>query len=120
MARASTTSLIAAIVLVAGACSAKPTPDAAVPRLKSTLSRVDASLASGNYTLARTTLTSLIAQTQTALQDGKLSQEQADRIQAAAGRLLSQLPDPPTHTPPSTTPATPPPSKNAPPDDNGD
>ena len=97
--RWATTCVFAIIVLTTGACGKEPAPDAAVPRLETTLSRVDDSLTNRNWEGARTALQTLIDQAQAALEDGTIGREQSDRIQAAAARLLSQLPEPPPQFP---------------------
>lgn len=105
------TSLVAATVLVTtGGCGQEPAPDAAVPQLETALSRVDESIAGKNWERARQAVQKLISQTGAALEAGTLTQEQADRIQAAAARLLSELPDPapslPSSPPAPTDPET--------------
>lgn len=103
--RWATTFLFATLVLTTGACGEEPASDTSVPRLEMTLSRVDDSLANRNWEATRTALQTLIAQAQGALEDGTLGQEQADRIQAAAARLLSELPNPPTQSPSPSPPS---------------
>jgi hypothetical protein len=98
----------AATLVLTGGCSDDLPPDAAVPGLAKTLSRVDDSIADRNWDHARRQLQNLVAQSEDAANTGTLTQQQADRIQAAVARLLSDLPDPPVQpTPPTPTPQEP-------------
>jgi len=90
------------ILVVAAACGAEPAPDAAVPQLGTTLSRVDDAIVARDWESARRELQTLVAQTAAGADSGKLTQEQAERIQSAAARLLAELPDSPP--PPSLSP----------------
>lgn len=110
--RWATPSVVGAILLTTGGCGGDPAPDVAVPRLETTLSRVDESIAGENWERARQAVQRLISQTEAALEAGTLTQQQADRIQAAAARLLSELPAPPPQSPTPAAPAEP----DAPPD----
>jgi hypothetical protein len=108
VARRATWWVAAATLALTGACSDDLPPDAAVPGLAKTLSRVDDSIADRNWDHARRQLQNLVAQSEDAVNAGTLTQQQADRIQAAVVRLLSELPDPPAQpTPPSPTPQEP-------------
>ena len=100
------TCLIAtAILAVATACGADPAPDVAVPQLGTTSSRVDDAIAAQDWEKARRELQTLIAQTAAGANSGKLTQEQANRIQSAAARLLAELPNSPPKPSPSPTPS---------------
>jgi outer membrane biosynthesis protein TonB len=108
LARRTTWCVAAATLALTGSCSDDLPPDAAVPGLGKTLSRVDDSIANRSWDHARRQLQNLIAQSENAANTGTLTQQQADRIQAAVARLLSELPDPPAQpTPPSPTPQEP-------------
>jgi hypothetical protein len=121
LARRATWWVAAATLALTGACSDDLSPDAAVPGLGNTLSRVDDSIADRNWKHARRQLQNLVAQTEDAANAGTLTQPQADRIQAAVARLLSELPDPPAQpTPPSPTPQEPGTGSNGTEDENED
>jgi hypothetical protein len=108
VARRTTSWVAAATLALTGACGDDLAPDAAVPALGKTLSRVDDSISDRNWEHARRQLQNLVAQTEDAANAGTLTQQQADRIQAAVARLLSELPDPPAQpTPASPTPTEP-------------
>lgn len=95
------TSLVVGVLLVAtGGCGEEPSPKTAVPHLESALSRVDESIMRRNWERTRKAVQRLIVQAGAAREAGTLTQEQADRIQAAAARLLSELPEPPPPPPP--------------------
>jgi hypothetical protein len=95
--------LVAGAVLVTTAgCGAEPEPVPAdsVPTLAVTLESVDSLIAEGRWARARAQLRSLIADANAAREAGELSPEEADRIVAAATRLLGVLPTPtPTASP---------------------
>lgn len=90
----------ATLLVTTGGCGKEPAPDAAVPQLATALSRVDESISGKNWERARQELQNIISRTGMALEAGTLTKQQADRIQAAAARLLAELPDPPPQIPP--------------------
>ena len=99
---------LAGVLLATTAC-AGPTPAGeSVPALRDRLDRVDAALADADYGQARRDLAALTAQAQQAEDAGRLTTEQADRIVAAAARLVAGLPAPApapsTSTPPAPDP----------------
>lgn len=83
-----------AAVALAGGCAGDPAPGAAVPELRTLLSQVDEAVVGQNWADARTRIQQLVARADEAQQAGTLTQEQSDRIQAAAARLLAELPRP--------------------------
>ncbi|MBO9520822.1 MAG: hypothetical protein J7518_04715 [Nocardioidaceae bacterium] len=95
-----------------------------VPALSTTLDRVDAAVAAHRYDAARRQLRSLIAATTAAREDGRLDDDRANGILAAAARLLAALPAvkvTPTPTPTPTPKAAPKPKpKPAPRQEHGD
>ncbi len=106
--------LVLAAVLAAG-CGGEATPADAAPELAEQLTRVDRAVAAGNDAQIREQVESLAAATEAARESGRLDDEQADRILAAADALLQRLPadEPTTRSPsprPSPTTTTTPPS----------
>lgn len=98
---------LACALLAAPGC-AGPTPAGeSVPALRTRLDRVDTALADADYAQARRALAALTAEAQNAEDAGRLSTDQADRIVAAAARLLAGLPEPPSPTPSTSTPPQP-------------
>jgi hypothetical protein len=73
-------------------CGSATPPGEAVPGLRTQLSRVDAALADREYTQARRALDALTRETAAARDAGRLTDEQANRILAAAARLAADLP----------------------------
>lgn len=97
----------AALLLAATGCGSEPTAEEADPALGSILTRVDESVVERDWEQAREDLRRLVARTSRAEEAGTLTKEQARRIQAAAARLLTELPDPPPPPPPPAPPAEP-------------
>lgn len=91
----------AALALLAG-CGSETGPQEAVPELGTRLEAVDAAVVEGNWEQARSELEALIARADAAEQAGDISSEEADRIRAAATRLLEQLPEEPATQEPET------------------
>jgi hypothetical protein len=107
---------LAGVLLAATAC-AEPTPAGeSVPALRDRLDRVDAALADADYGQARRALAALTAEAQRAEDAGRLPTGQADRIVAAAARLVAGLPATPAPAPSTSTP--PPPDPDEGDDDN--
>jgi hypothetical protein len=105
--------LALAAVLTAG-CGSDSTPADAAPELAEQLARVDRAVATGEERQIRERVEALVAATEAARDSGRLDDEQADRILAAAEALLRRLPAeelPPEPSPsPSTSSPTIPPS----------
>lgn len=85
--------LVAGLVLVAG-CGGSTAPAEDVPALAPALARIDDAVVAGRYDAAREHVDELVATTTQARDDGRLETSEADRILAAAARLVSALPDP--------------------------
>lgn len=102
--------LVAAALLATAGCAAEPEPVPAdsVPTLAVTLESVDTLIAEGRWARARTQLRSLIADAEAARESGELGPAEADRIVAAATRLLGVLPTPTPSATPSPTAVQPP------------
>jgi hypothetical protein len=92
-------------VLVAG-CG-QETPAEADPELAQQLALVDRAVVTGDEAQIRDRVESLVSTTEAARDAGRLDEEQADRILAAADELLARLPDeaPPPKPSPSATPS---------------
>jgi hypothetical protein len=92
-------------VLVAG-CG-QETPAEADPELAQQLALVDRAVVTGDEARIRDRVESLVSTTKAARDAGRLDEEQADRILAAADALLARLPDeaPPPKPSPSATPS---------------
>ncbi len=106
--------LALAAVLTAG-CGSGDTPADAAPELAEQLARVDRAVATGEERQIRERVEALVAATEAALESGRLDDEQADRILAAAEALLRRLPaeEPapePSPSPSTSSPTTTPPS----------
>lgn len=87
--------VVAPTLLTLGGCGGTPdSPADAVPELASTLGRVDDALAAGRTQAARRQLEALTEATIEARDVGDLEEAEADRILAAATRLLALLPEP--------------------------
>lgn len=71
--RWATSLVLGAILLTTGGCGAETAPDVAVPRLETTLSRVDESIAGEDWERARQAVQRLISQTEAALEAGALT-----------------------------------------------
>ena len=104
--------LVLTAVLLASGCGGEATPADAAPELAEQLALVDRAVAAGDEAQIRERVESLIAATEAARESGRLDDEQADRILAAADALLQRLPaeEPapkPSPSPPSSTPTTP-------------
>lgn len=104
-------------VLLAGCAQGTP-PGQEAPSLASTLDRVDAAIAAGHLTTARSDVRTLITQTNQARQRGDITPSQADQILAAARSVLAQLPGatakPSASSIPSASPSQPSPSTTQP------
>jgi outer membrane biosynthesis protein TonB len=111
--------LTLAAVLTAG-CGSDSTPADAAPELAEQLARVDRAVATGEERQIRERVDGLVAATESARESGRLDDEQADRILAAADALLAQLPaeEPTTESPPP--PPSPPTLSPSPDEDDGD
>jgi hypothetical protein len=68
-------------------------PSEQVPALGRHLAEVDAAIEAGDHAKARAAVKELVAQAAQAQVDGKLSDEQAQRIVTAARSVLENLPD---------------------------
>ncbi|MFC5730174.1 MULTISPECIES: hypothetical protein [Nocardioides] len=83
-------------------CGQDPPPGEAVPALAEGLEQVDAAVVAEDYAKAADEVESLLAETRQAEEAGDISNEQADRIRAAAAELLARLPtEAPAEEPPS-------------------
>lgn len=91
----------AALALLAG-CGGETGPQEAVPELGTHLEAVDTAVVEGSWEQARSELEALIARADAAEEAGDISSEEADRIRAAATRLLEQLPEEPETQEPET------------------
>jgi hypothetical protein len=80
----------AGLVLLSG-CG-HSSPGGTVPALKGSLVQVDDALAAKQWQVARGTLDELIREVSTARASGRITTDQADRIQFTAKVLRSQLP----------------------------
>ncbi|RJS45548.1 hypothetical protein [Nocardioides cavernaquae] len=102
---------LATVLLLGGCGDAEPTPAEAVPALGTQLEAIDGLIADGHWRQARAALRALITSTEEARAAGDLDHADADRVIAAATRMLNALPTPPPAVTPSPTPtrtATPP------------
>ncbi|AEG43236.1 hypothetical protein [Isoptericola variabilis] len=96
-----------AALLVTG-CAAEPGPDGPVPELAAVYSSIEDALSAERYDEARRDLRRLVAATESARAAGDLDEARADRVLAAAARLLATLPDPdPRATPDGDAPVAP-------------
>jgi hypothetical protein len=86
--------VVLAFLVMAGsaACGEQTPPGEAVPAIATALGRVDAAIQSGDRNRARTAVEDLVAETAEAEVAGELSAEQADRVVAAARKVLARLP----------------------------
>lgn len=78
----------------AGCAEEQPSAAAAVPELATTLEEIDDALVAGRLVRARRLLDELIETANEARDSGELGSDEADRVLAAAARLLAQLPEP--------------------------
>lgn len=92
-----------AAILLAG-CGGESSPADAAPALADQLAGVDRAVAAGDEERIRDRVESLVAATEAARDSGRLDDEQADRILAAADALIARLPteDPPPKPSPSS------------------
>ena len=88
--------------LLASGCGGT-TPSEAAPELAQQLARVDRAVVSGDDARIRDRVESLKSATEAARDAGRLDEQQADRILAAADALLARLPEPAPQ--PSATPS---------------
>ena len=89
-------------------------PGDQVPELADQLSAIDDALADENYPEARQNIEDLVAATEDARASGDLGDGEADRVLAAAARLLTELPGAaPTEPAEPTTSSTPTPTPTA-------
>lgn len=88
-------SLVAVLVLLVGltACGGTTPASESVPALADHLAEVDAAIAEEDYSAAREAVDALVATTAKARVAGDLTSEQADRVLAAATRVLEELPE---------------------------
>ena len=100
-------------VLLAG-CGGESTPADAAPELADQLARVDRAVAAGDEARIRDGVESLVAATEAARDSGRLDDEQADRILAAADALMARLPAEEPPPKPSPSPASPSPPTTSP------
>jgi Mg-chelatase subunit ChlI len=89
--RRATAVVLTTLCLVASCASPTPPADA-VPELRAMLSQVDRAIVDRRYAQARTLLDGLVDAAIAARGNGELDAEHADRILAAAARLLAALP----------------------------
>jgi len=105
-------------------CSDDSAPAESAPELANRLDKVDAAIAGEDYPAARTAVESLVAAAARAQVAGKVSEDQADRILAAAQALLRQIPadgDVPSESDPIPDPSSIAPAPESEPDtDEGD
>lgn len=99
--------LLAASLLATTSCAGTTPAVESVPALRDRLDRVDTALADADYAQARRALAALTAEVQRAEDAGRLSTDRADRIVAAAARLVAGLPPPPSPAPSTTPPPKP-------------
>lgn len=80
-------------VLLTAGCSEDPTGPDPLPAIDTALTRVDEALVAGDLAGARTALGLLEALTQNAQDDGRLDEDTADEVLAAAAALEARLVD---------------------------
>jgi len=115
MTRASLSRLIvslALLVVVTAGCGSDSAPAEAAPELADRLAAVDRSVTTGDEARIRSEVEALIAATEAAGDSGRISDEQAEQIVAAADGLLARLPTEesspsPSPSPPESSSATP-------------
>lgn len=95
---------LATALLLGGCGDPEPTPAEAVPALGAQLETIDGLIADSHWRQARAALRALIAATEEARAAGDLDHAEADRVIAAATRMLSALPTPPPAVSPSPSP----------------
>lgn len=116
---------LALTAVLAAGCGGEATPADAAPELAEQLTRVDRAVAAGDGAQIREQVEALVAATEAARDSGRLDDEQADRILAAADALLQRLPaeEPvpkPSPSPPSSTPTSPSPDPDEGEEDQGE
>lgn len=100
--------VILAVILVGAllaGCAKNMSPGQEAPQLASTLDRVDAAVAAGHLSTARSDVETLIRQTNQARQRRDITASQAEQILDAARSVLAQLPAATPKPSPSPTPA---------------
>jgi hypothetical protein len=100
---------LAVTAMVAAGCGGETAPTESAPELAEQLERVDQAVVAGDDARIRNRVESLMAATESARDDGRLDDEQADRILAAGEAMLARLPaeEPaPEPSPPSSSPTT--------------
>jgi hypothetical protein len=95
-----------AVLLLAGCGGGDATPAEDVPELADTLQTVESAITDHDYRRARARLDDLIDTAVDARDAGELDRQSADRLLAAAARLMTALPGE-TETPPATAPSSP-------------
>lgn len=113
--------LLTCALLLTGCGGDPSTPAESVPELGEKLSDIDDAVVAERYGQAQRHLDELVKVTVAARDAGDLEDAQADRVLAAAARLLAALPEAPTAPTPSVAPTpTPSPSPAQPEEDKGD
>jgi hypothetical protein len=107
--------ILAVTAVVAAGCG-ETTPTEAAPELARQLARVDRAVTTGDEARIRDRVESLVSATEAARDAGRLDDEQADRILAAADALLARVPAPEPAPQPSASP-TPSPTLSPSPED---
>ena len=116
---------LALMAVVTAGCGGESAPADAAPELAAQLERVDRAVVAGDEVRIRQRVEALVEATESARGEGRLDDEQANRILAAAEAMLAQLPveapapeppSPPTSSPTTETPE--PPQEDE--DDEGD
>jgi hypothetical protein len=95
---------LALSAVLATGCGSE-SPAEADPELAQELTRVDRAVVTGDDALIRDRVESLVSATEAARDAGRLDEEQADRIIAAADGLLARVPAPEPAPRPSATPS---------------
>jgi hypothetical protein len=96
--------VLAFTAMLAAGCG-ETTPSEAAPELAQQLARVDRAVVSGDDARIRARVESLVSATEAARDAGRLNDDQADSILAAADALLARLPAPEPSPQPSASPS---------------
>ncbi len=78
--------------LVLAGCGVGSSPGESVPALEGSLVRIDDAVTAHDWSSARRQLATLMSETRTAVQAGKLTPQQADTIRQKAAALRARLP----------------------------
>jgi hypothetical protein len=94
---------LAVTAMVAAGCGGETAPTESAPELAEQLERVDQAVVVGDDARIRDRVEALMAATESARDDGRLDDEQADRILAAGEAMLARLPEEPAPEPSPTS-----------------